>query len=129
MTNTYDQCDEFTKGYIEAAFWTESDEDELNDLGVYDIAQSSLDTIVADCKRFQEENADSLALAYTSEEYDASHAGHDYWLTRNGHGAGFWERQALDEIDNRLGDRLTVASGSKSIYVSVGDDKQIHFEG
>jgi hypothetical protein len=29
--------------------------------------------------------------------------GHDLWLTRNGHGVGFWDRDALKEGD--LGDR------------------------
>jgi hypothetical protein len=46
----------------------------------------------------------------TSTIYDESqgpaeaHAGHDFWLTRNGHGCGFWDR-GLDA----LGDRLTEA--------------------
>jgi hypothetical protein len=32
------------------------------------------------------------------------HAGHDFWLTRNGHGAGFWDRGM-----GMLGDELTAA--------------------
>lgn len=35
----------------------------------------------------------------------AGHLGHDFYLTRNGHGAGFWDRGLGD-----LGDRLTGAS-------------------
>lgn len=31
--------------------------------------------------------------------------GHDFWLTRNGHGAGFWDRGL-----GKLGDKLTDAS-------------------
>lgn len=49
-------------------------------------------------------------------------AGHDFWLTRNGHGAGFWDR-GLGE----LGERLTVASktfGSVDLY--LGDDELVY---
>ena len=31
--------------------------------------------------------------------------GHDLWLTRNEHGAGFWDREAL--ADDELGDKLS----------------------
>lgn len=41
---------------------------------------------------------------------DSSQAGHDFWLTRNGHGAGFWDRGHIsDEADEAL-ERLTEAS-------------------
>ena len=40
--------------------------------------------------------------------------GHDLWLTRNGHGAGFWDRKELEEGD--LGDKLTaIAKGMKEV--------------
>jgi hypothetical protein len=48
-------------------------------------------------------------------------AGGDFWLTRNGHGVGFWDR-GLGE----LGDRLTAASkphGSSDLY--IGDDGKV----
>lgn len=40
-----------------------------------------------------------------SQGYPESYAGHDFWLTRSGHGAGYWDR-GLGE----LGDRLTEAA-------------------
>lgn len=49
-------------------------------------------------------------------------AGHDFWLTRNGHGAGFWDR-GLGE----LGERLTaVAKPYSSAYVYVGGDGKVY---
>lgn len=42
-----------------------------------------------------------------SQGYPESYAGHDLWLTRSGHGAGYWDR-GLGE----LGDRLTEAAKS-----------------
>lgn len=50
-------------------------------------------------------------------------AGHDFWLTRNGHGAGFWDGDWPDAV----GDRLTKASeafGSCDLY--VGDDGRLY---
>jgi hypothetical protein len=48
--------------------------------------------------------------------------GHDFWLTRNRHGAGFWDRGLGD-----LGDKLTAAAhtyGESNLY--VGDDGQVY---
>lgn len=56
------------------------------------------------------------------QSLDAGQVGHDFWLTRSGHGAGFWDR-GLGE----LGDRLTSASktyGNEDW--EIGDDGQIH---
>lgn len=53
---------------------------------------------------------------------DAGQCGHDFWLTRNGHGAGFWDRGYGD-----LGDELTSACdpyGSCDLY--VGDDGKVY---
>lgn len=48
--------------------------------------------------------------------------GHDFWLTRNRHGAGFWDR-GLGE----LGEKLTTwahSYGSSDVY--LGDDGKVH---
>jgi len=52
--------------------------------------------------------------------------GHDLWLTRNGHGAGFWDRPDLYGED--LAQRLTEyskAAGSVDVY--AGDDGELYF--
>jgi len=54
---------------------------------------------------------------------ECDRAGHDFWLTRNGHGAGFWDGDWPDDA----GGRLTEASkkyGEFNLY--VGDDGLIH---
>jgi hypothetical protein len=51
------------------------------------------------------------------------YAGHDFWLTRNHHGCGFWDR-GLGE----LGDQLTKASQQfDEIDLYVGDDGKLYF--
>lgn len=74
-------------------------------------AEFMLQTI-ADCKKFVDENYDDI-------ENDMESAAHNFWYTRNGCGAGFWDGRWEDEI----GERLTAASKKfKSIDVYVGDD-------
>lgn len=49
--------------------------------------------------------------------------GHDFWLTRAGHGAGFWD----GDLPEELGERLTQASkaaGNREPY--IGDDGLIY---
>lgn len=129
--------DDFTRGYIECALWAETchyEEDQTDDRSFQDhgydetdLAPESFAKIIEDCTDFQEANAADLELY--CQEYQSRHdytseacAGHDFWLTRNGHGAGFWDR-GLGE----LGERLTRAAkvyGSVDLY--LGDDGLIY---
>ncbi len=129
------KLDDFTRAYIEAALWSTNDESDpsggvpLDDNYSHaDIDTATLHKIIADCAKFQQDNADDLAIAYERYSLNPSdwsreaQAGHDFWLTRNGHGAGFWDRGIGD-----VGERLTAASklfGEVNLY--VGDDKKIH---
>ena len=56
-------------------------------------------------------------------EYTASDcAGHDFWLTRCGHGAGFWDRGV-----GETGERLTKAAEKfGNVDLCVGDDGKIY---
>lgn len=115
--------DNFTEAYIECALWSSTDNsrddggDPLEDNhDVSDIAQKTLDSMKADCADFQEANANDLA------DIDPSQAGHDFWLTRNGHGAGFWDR-GLGDLGDRLSDASKVYGG---VDLIVGGDGQIY---
>lgn len=120
--------EEFVAAYIEAALWSsidnngdgESDASLSDSYYTEDIHPETMVRIRADCERFLRENEIDLAAAdYGSDRYtDSELAGHDFWLTRNGHGAGFWDRDMGD-----VGDRLTKAShafGHVDLY--SGDD-------
>lgn len=100
--------DTFTIQYLKTALWSSSDNADdsggapLDDnYGVEDFTRAALVSSVQDCKAFQEAHSDLWAEDGKSD----SDAGHDFWLTRNGHGAGFWDG---DYPIN--GDRLTAAS-------------------
>ena len=116
--------DTFTQAYIAAALWSSSNDEgiPLDNLDA-EIAPMLIERAVADCATFQRMHADLLAQAYASElGYDESQAGHDFWLTRCHHGAGFWDRGLGD-----VGDKLTEAAhatGNADLY--IGDDGLIY---
>ena len=81
--------------YLIAVLWTE--EEELSDgLSIYQVDEESRAKSLKDIKAFVEKAGDLL------EEWPEEQIGHDFWLTRCGHGAGFWDRT---EYEN--GDELT----------------------
>lgn len=105
-----DEIDGFTLAYIEAFMWTNCDsghEKEFlaNELGTRRITKKSMADIISDCAAFQAHAKPLLDQAYDRDGYDEDQAGRDFWLTRQGHGVGFWDRKMLDE-DN-LGDHLS----------------------
>jgi hypothetical protein len=121
----FDTLDEFTQGYVSAIFWTECNDDRrdegLADMTFADLPPKVLADIIAECDDFQVANARSLSKAY-GDRYGEGMAGADFWLTRNGHGAGFWDRGL-----GKHGEDLTKAAkayGSSDAY--VGDDGKLY---
>lgn len=114
--------DNFTIAYIEAALWSSCDDDDTPlDQGfcVLDIAPETLEQMIADCAKFQIEQAELLAIAGGTDRQN----GVDFWLTRNGHGAGFWDRGYADDVGDKLSDAAQ-AFGDIDLY--VGDDAKIY---
>ena len=128
------ELDAFTEAYITCALWSSTDNSTpsgghpLDDnYDSTDLAPEALKAIKADCHQFQQDHADLLAQAYelyevTDGSSAEAYAGHDYWLTRNHHGCGWWDRD-LGEV----GEALTAAAhaaGGCDIY--VGDDGKLY---
>jgi hypothetical protein len=107
------------RGYVQCALWSETDDNgEPLDRRYrpQDIDRDGSAEMTADCVNFAAGNVADL------RGLDAEQTGHNLWLTRNGHGTGFWDR-GLDE----RGDRLTKSAkdlGPSSVY--VGDDGELH---
>lgn len=120
----------FIDAYITCAMWssTDGDENPLDDDGrtARDIDPDAQHKMAVDCIDFM--NANETDLALYSEQIDTSRdpamalAGHDFWLTRNGHGAGFWDRD-LGELGERL-TRAAEAWGACNLYLD--DDGVIY---
>lgn len=109
---------EFVQAYIECAIWSSTD-NEGNPLdsskNADNIAVDTLARMEADCAAFELTYGELIAD-------NPARAGHDFWLTRNGHGAGFWDGDWPEH-----GDTLTDAShkfGEYSLY--IGDDGSVY---
>lgn len=117
---------EMTQHYLIAALWTDTDNtDEQggepleNTYLITDFAPKAIEQAEADCQKFMTDNAKDL------EYWTYEQAGHDFWLTRNHHGAGFWDRGK-----GLPGKRLTKAAHAfKELRAIVGDDGYIYLEG
>lgn len=124
--------DEFTRGYIQCALWSSNDESTPaggvpldQNYSIADLAPGTLAQIVKDCAQFQADNSELLAeVKYPrNDSTELAHAGHVFWLTRCGHGAGFWD----GDLPEELGQALTNAAkpfGNVDLY--VGDDGKIY---
>lgn len=112
--------DEFTTGYLEAVEWLlpEETDSEGNIIGPppYDkltgFERKTLARIKRDCRQFPKDNRELLAQFCEITGRGMDSAGHDFFLTRNRHGAGFWDRGA-----RQVGEDLsTAAHGYGSTY-------------
>lgn len=111
----------FLSSYIETALWSSTDDDGEPLDATYDATDldvSALRKMREDCTDFVTANAVTLDVCGLS----ASQAGHDFWLTCNGHGAGFWDR-GIGKLGEVLSDAAKVY-GSCDLY--VGDDGLIY---
>jgi hypothetical protein len=119
---------DFTQAYLEAMFWAETDNSRDNggdpmedNYSPEDLAPEARAEIEKDCAAFYDAPWSEL-WADCEKGYGDEQAGHDFYLTRNHHGAGFWDR-GLGEV----GDRLTEACkpyGTQGLY--VGDDGKVY---
>jgi hypothetical protein len=124
--------DDFTRAYFEAALFSTNDESTPEggepldkNYGVEDFAPETRDKMIADAADFQD-RAEGMLLLDDSPQIEKwgrdALAGHDFWLTRNGHGAGFWDGDWPEQ-----GDALTKLSKEYGeFYLYVGDDGLIY---
>ena len=114
----------FLQSYITTALWSSLDDQDqpLDDkYSIDDIDAESLKKLESMCEEFQAKNKDDISLAL--DVTDLGHIAHDFWLTQNRHGAGFWDGDYAKD----LGERLTTAShkiGEVDLY--VGDDGKLY---
>lgn len=109
--------------YFETALWASARFDEEgNDLGPYDDEHVPADMTPEAVAEHGKDLADFLEYAKARgwvDGHEDTQIAHDFWLTRNGHGAGFWDG------DYEHGDELTEWAknyGSCNLY-ETGDGK------
>ena len=113
---------DFLEQYLATALWSSIDEKDNpfdRNYSIGDFSEEALKQADKDCDLFIEKAGDLL------DHIDDCDSGHDFWLTRQGHGAGFWDGDYPDEI----GDKLTeIANDFRELYIYVGDDGKLYFE-
>jgi hypothetical protein len=126
---------EFTAAYMETALWSSNDEsdpetggDPMDDnYGPEDFAPEAVEKMRADCKAFWEAHGhlihEETCLKYGPDFGPIGHAGHDFWLTRNGHGAGFWDGDWHESVEDKL---TKAAKAFGECNLLVGDDGLIY---
>jgi hypothetical protein len=142
--------DEFVQHYVTCLLWSETvddveeDPDEYGELpqinadyryGPDDIAPEAMAEIRGDCSGFVAAHGDLLlAMGETAAELQPNvhryfdpegDGGHNFCLSRNGHGTGFWDR-GLGELGDRLHDAAKFY-GTQGLYVA--DDGLLYVHG
>jgi hypothetical protein len=118
--------DEILASYFEAALWTDEDrlaedvgEDTAKGFTIFDFSEETKNKAKEDITQFLEK-----AGQYLTDVTDGM-IGHDFWLTRNHHGAGFWDRKGLEEN----GDAITkICHEFRELMVVVGVDGKLYLE-
>lgn len=108
----------FEAAYLEAAAFFDCGPDDP-ELHAADFSSAFLERAARDCTAFQKANAADLEAIDAADES----SGHDLWLTRNGHGAGFWDRGYPEDVAGRL---TSAAEALGQIDLYVGDDGVIY---
>lgn len=92
----------FFNSFIETALWSSSDINKDSDTSLQNegytidsFDEESLTKLKGDCLNFFNNN-------YSKIKNNLELAGHDFWLTSQRHGAGFWDGNWEKEIGNEL---------------------------
>lgn len=124
---------QFVKSHKEAALYSSNDETTidgtlfqgfLDEIGISDDEALKL---IPDCLMFIAENQQDLLEYVNKATVNEGHtpwgqAGWDFWLTRQGHGVGYWDRDGGD-----VGDKLTeVCTQWYHSGLYIGDDGLVY---
>ena len=113
----------FLEQYLATALWSSIDDNDDpfdQNYSIYDFSEEALKQADKDCDLFIEKAGDLL------DHFDDCDIGHDFWLTRQGHGAGF---DADADYPDEIGDKLTeIANDFRELYIYVGDDGKLYFD-
>lgn len=123
------EADAAAESTAQTAAWTDGDlERELGDWEgdapepweAQDLSESARHTLRDDSRAFYDQAHEILHR----RGIEPAQWGHDLWLTRNGHGAGFWDRGLGED-----GERLTrIARDMGEIHGMRGDDGRVELE-
>jgi hypothetical protein len=121
--------DDFVNGYMTAALWITNDDEDTpldSNFCIDDIDADTKAEMIEDCRKFLEKCGHLIVEENCTGNSDCSvmaYAGHDFWLTRNGHGCGFWDGDWADSVEEVL---TEAAKEFGEVYLYPGDDGKIY---
>jgi hypothetical protein len=87
-----------------------------------DMEDNSVIKVYEDVKKFVEMATSAVRVAV--DEHGAEQVGHDLWLSRNGHGAGFFDRGYDDEVEEML---MSSAKKLGGVDLYINDNVKLSF--
>ena len=129
-----------TLQYLETALWSSHDWDDMDDSDnpthfdenycVADFTDEAADIARKECEYFVHllecyNPLDCNLLEQALEFGDYEQLGHDLWLTRNGHGCGFWDGDYGDKLGRKLTDECKPYGGQ---HVLIDENGKLHLE-
>ena len=119
--NSNHSIKEVLKYYLQCALWVEDYDEEVKDKTIYDFsdnakeqAKSEIEWFVDSCEYMTDD-----MFGNTMDE----DIGHDLWLSRNGHGAGFFDRDYTEEEEKTF---MMLSKILGDVNIEIGDDGKIY---
>jgi len=112
--------------YAVTAIWSSTDDEGEpldKEYDMSDLSESAKSTMLNELFDFTKQ----VSRLIPDHNFNLSDLAHDFWLTRNGHGSGFWDNQGKPWADDQIAQKLTDISknfGEQDLY--VGDDGKIY---
>jgi hypothetical protein len=121
--------EEIIKGYVTCMLWSSLDtsgpeqgnDDHLDmNYTISDLSEDARKCVKEDVEHFIQ--LTQHLFDKSEHEYDDEQIGHNFWLTRNYHGAGFWDGRCPD-----IGDELTTICHKffPELHPYVSDSRQV----
>ena len=130
-TQDQDQRQTFLEAYLECALWSSTHTPQHDgENGIEEGEPVPFDDVEAEwseealanakvaCESFMDAAGDLLKLRCITAES----AGHDLWLTSQGHGTGLWDRG----YDYETGRKLSELAKLEALNIYLGDDDLIY---
>lgn len=105
---------DFIRAYIECALWCgviDPAGEMVTGTSQYQLLSRARKALTRDALAFWKENEELIGRNTTQ-------AGHDFWLTRNRHGAGFWETDTWSKEEGEALTKAAHAYGEQSLYTT-----------
>ena len=108
------QIDVVLDSYLETALWTEEEREEFDNKTIWNFSYLAKKQAKEEIEWFLDNAGDVFG------EVSDTTIGHDLWLSRNGHGSGFFDRDGYDEDDAKFLMDLARVLGGVDIYINKG---------